>query len=410
MIKVKKLIVLFILLFSFARIFTVGAAENDDMYSYAEKYSLIINGEEGKIGVGEFFGVAEKTENNDETDYEKYFDDLYSALPEDVKNELPKDADKIEANTFGFKFFFRKIKNTVDSLFVPLRKTLFSLLAMITLSAAVQIFAKGTRPGTGQALSSLCTAAICVFVIKEGIFSFERTRAFITLLSEVSTAILPTTVLLLGATGNISSAAIVGNGMNFLCLFLELLFSKIVYPLAGASAGFCAAGSIGNYDTAYSLSAFFRKISNFLTVFSMTFLVFVMAIQSTLASAADTLGMKTVKFAASSFIPLVGGAVSETLNAVGAGFTYVKNTCGAVSVVVIVLLLLPPLLALLGEKLVFSLCASLSGAVGLPKEERMFSEFSALADCLIALAVSASVVFIFILITVINCGVRIGGG
>ena len=383
------------------------AAESDELYSYSEKYSDIVNGEEGKVSVAEFFGVAEDTE---ETDYGKYYVQLYSALPDDIKNELPSEAEKLDASSFGFEFFFEKIKSEAEKLFVPFRKTLFSLLAMIILSAAVQFFAKGAREGTGQALSALCTAAICIFIVKEGIFSFDRTRAFINSLSEVSTALLPTTVLLLGATGNISSAAIVGNGMNFLCLFLELLFSKIVCPLVGASAGLSAAGSIGSFDTAYSLSAFFRKISIFLTVSSMTFLVFIMAIQSTLASAADTLGMKTVKFAASSFIPLVGGAVSETLNAVGAGFVYVKNTCGAVAVVIILLILLPPLLSLLGEKLIFSLCATVSSAVGLTKEEKLFSELSALTDCLTALAVSASVVFIFILLTVIACGVRIGGG
>ncbi len=392
-----------------------NTSELSDIYSYvSEKYDVGTKQirKEEKVTVGEFFGVTDGEDSKDTSkifDGEEYLKDFYDSIPEEIKKELPSDETDTSFEKYGPEFFLEKIKSVSKTLLFSANGSLSAVLSLLIVSAVFKKFSEGAESGTGQALSFLCTCAVFVCIFETEIFDPAVTGNFLVSLREVTTAVLPTLAFLLAATGNVTTAALTGQNITLLCAVLEHLYSSVLFPFICASAGLCIVGCITSEKAVLSLSSFFKKISDLITVFSMAFFVFVMAMQSAFATAADTLGLKTVKFAVGSFVPLVGGAVSETLGLVGGGFTYVKNTCGGVALAVIFILLLPPLLSLIFEKFIFSLLGAVSGLLDLPETEKLFCELSSIINCFIAITVSAAVVFIFIIIFVINCSVRLGG-
>lgn len=413
--KYKKftgaLVTVIILAVSFAFTVNANAVVSDSFDHYKEKYEKYISEyPDTKISFEEFF-KADDTAQVSGTSSDNYLDEFYYSLPDDIKKQLPSwDKDGPSPNSFGFDFFVDKIKAAVKELFPSYKSSLLSILGILMVSAVSAKLSENASQGSRQALGIVSAAAIAVCILNTGVLETSRIKIFIDSISGISTAVLPVITALLASTGNLTSAALVGQSLVTVCTVLEFVFSKAALPLLTASTGLTIVSGAVGIDEGYQISAFFRKLSTFITVFSMSFLVFVIAVRSTLASAADGIGMKTIKFAVGNFVPFVGGTVSETINTVGAGFVYIKNTCGALSLVVLFILTVPPLIALALGKLVFYSGMSAGRLLGCTAEAKMFSELSEIMNSLIALLVSASVVFVYILIFVISCGVRIGGG
>ena len=89
-----------------------------------------------------------------------------------------------------------------------------------------------------------------------------------------------------------------------------------------------------------------------------------LSVRSLVASAADTLTARSVRLLASG-IPIVGSAVSEAYSTVQGSIRLLRNGTGAVGILIIVWLTLPPILSLLIYRAMFwlmQLFAELSGA------------------------------------------------
>lgn len=395
------------------RAYARDGSMSQDVFGYAEKYEeLMLAAEsEDKISVEEFFGMSDQSENYTQTETASHLRTYLESLPDEAAALLPPiDEENGSAyESFTFDFFIHRLSDAVGAQVTPFKRTLFQVLGIILLSFAAGRFCDGMRAETGQAVGIVCAASVCLVLVGNGVFDLRELKSYLTSLSDVSTAMLPTVTMLLAATGNVTAAALTGQSMTLLCTVLEYLFSRVVFPLIAFSSGLCITGCIFGEKTAMSLSALLHKTASFVTVFFMSLLVFVTGVRSTLAAAADSIGIRTVKFAVGSFIPYVGGAVSEAVNAVGAGLGYVKNTCGIISVVVIFLLMLPPLISILLSKAVLGISCCVAQILDCSIEARLLSQLGGIYNCMLALIVSASVVFIFVLVTVISCGVRIGG-
>ncbi len=411
----KSIIIIFLIisccLYCAASVCAATDGSDYGFFDYVEKYDDYVNDKNGeKMTVEEFFGIEESSSDkvSDERDY---LAEYFEAIPEDVRNELPSGADgDFSFDSYDFSYFSDKLKKAALNLFPSYKSSMLSILAILLVSGVCTKFSENTRIGIRHAFSIVSCTALGVCIFNTGIFELGNIRSFINSVSQVSTTLIPTLTALLAATGNLSSAVLAAENLTVVCTVTELVFSKIVYPLVSVSAAVSLVGAALNFDEGLAVSGLFRKAATFITVFTMSFLVFVIAVQTKLSSAADSIGIKTVKFAVGNFIPFVGGAVSETLNTVGAGLGYVKNTCGSVSLVVLFILVLPPLLSLFFGKMMFYVSSSVADMLGCKIEAKLFTELFAISDSLIALVVSASVVFVYILLFVINCGVKFGGG
>jgi stage III sporulation protein AE len=70
-----------------------------------------------------------------------------------------------------------------------------------------------------------------------------------------------------------------------------------------------------------------------------------LSLQQMVAAAGDSLGSRVVKFSLSSFVPVVGGVLSDAYNTVVGCGGLLRSTVGAFGVLSVVLVVLPPLLS-----------------------------------------------------------------
>ena len=135
----------------------------------------------------------------------------------------------------------------------------------------------------------------------------------------------------------------------------------------------------------------------------MLLLCFVLGVQSTLARSSDGLALRTARFAAGSFLPVVGGSVSETLSTVAGSVQYLRGTVGVGGIAVMLYAFLPMFLSVLLTRFSLSLSAAAAGLLACPREEKFLSEAAGVWGYFLAIISALFVMVVFSLTLMARC-------
>jgi stage III sporulation protein AE len=130
--------------------------------------------------------------------------------------------------------------------------------------------------------------------------------------------------------------------------------------------------------------------------------------RSILVGQADTLGMKGIKYAVSSMIPVVGGAVSGTLSTVAVGIGALRGICGVAGIFLLALLLLPTLIHLLLTRALLNLTATVASLLSCDGEAKLLGEMASLQGYLAAAVSICAVLLVMALTILIHSGTALG--
>jgi len=138
-----------------------------------------------------------------------------------------------------------------------------------------------------------------------------------------------------------------------------------------------------------------RSVLNWVFVFITTVLTAVLFFQNTLASSADTLAARSVKFAVTSFVPVIGGMIGDVSRTIIGSIQVLKSITGIFGILVIVITLLPPLITVILNKFMLQISGAFALILGMDKQSDFLKEMGSLLNITIAVMVCAALVFIF---------------
>ncbi len=159
-------------------------------------------------------------------------------------------------------------------------------------------------------------------------------------------ALIPVLAAILTVSGN-PAAALSSSGAAFTAAqFIESFASETALPLIGTAGALGITGSMLPTLRLSAVSEIIRK--TLITVLSTGVALFsgFLSFKSLLASAADGMAVKGVKLAASTFVPVVGGALSEAYTSVLGSLSLLKTTVGIYGIAAILLTALPVIINL----------------------------------------------------------------
>lgn len=148
-----------------------------------------------------------------------------------------------------------------------------------------------------------------------------------------------------------------------------------------------------------NLLKFFKK--NILTVMSFITMIMltVISYQHIVSAGKDSVSGRTVKFAASNFIPIVGSAVGESFKTLSSGLKYLKNTVGGAVMLSLVITVLPAILQIFLAKIYFNFLGFTAGITGCKSEQGVFESSVSILDILNAIIICISVLSLLLVIT-----------
>ena len=240
-----------------------------------------------------------------------------------------------------FSQIFRFIKTGIKE---PL-KCAGSVLAVMLLIAVANTF-EGFAPfnNTASYIFTLCS----VTAILLPMFSLiESAASAIKGISVLMDGFIPIYAGILTVGGKTATAT----GMSFLLTFaagaVGSLSAFVIVPLMSCYLGVAVVSGIMPIGAINRLGDGIKKAAMWILSFILTLFIGILSIQATVNKAADNLGLKTVKFMIGSFVPVAGGALSETLGTLIGSVGLLKSSVGMFAVIAIAAMILPVVIELL---------------------------------------------------------------
>ncbi len=240
-------------------------------------------------------------------------------------------------------------------------KLLAKICAVLLLGAVWKAAESGTSP---LSLAFRAVTILSLTLILQNALSSTLKVAFDTMnaTNTFLLASLPVSGMLLVMKGQVQRATLQGVSLQHVIAVFSVITSKILAPTLRFLMALTLAGSLGG--DASSLTGYVAKFLKRSFVFLFTILSAILTLQNALCGAADSVAMRGVRFAAGSFIPVVGNLVGESARTLAAGLDLVSKECGVFCVVILVYLLGRPLLLLAVQKAVLSLAGAASELLG----------------------------------------------
>lgn len=172
-------------------------------------------------------------------------------------------------------------------------------------------------------------------------------------------AIVPTLSALLVAAGAVTSAAVLHPMLLVTVVLVGTAIRHIVFPLSLVSLVLGIVGNLSSQMTGSRLAGLANKAAVFvLSLLCIAFLG-VVTVRGALVPLVDGVGLKTAKFLAGKFVPVVGGVFSGAVEVVAGGSVLIKSAIGAFGLFVVIVLAAFPLVKLGSILFIFRLIGAL---------------------------------------------------
>jgi stage III sporulation protein AE len=177
-------------------------------------------------------------------------------------------------------------------------------------------------------------------------------------------ALLPLLLALLASIGSIASSALFHPLIIFLVNTSGILVNQFVLPLLFFSAVLGMVSTLSDQYKVSKLADFFRNIAVGLLGIFMTVFLGVISVQGASTAATDGLTIRTAKFIAGNFIPVVGKMFTDATDTVMSASILLKNTVGVTGLGILFMICVFPLLKVLSLGIIFNLSAAILQPLG----------------------------------------------
>lgn len=325
--------------------------------------------------------------------------DMYGALPDGVRDSLP---DRLENDisengesavaSLGAEYIASLAASALKAAFAYSVKPLAAVIGVLLLSALLNSAGAAAAGGEAVALSSAVSVTVTIFGAITPLF--KLTSDTLSGIGLIMKGILPVMTGIYAMSGNITTASVNSTWLMLLLTFLETLTESLLMPLLCTCTGFIAVTTLSRFTGAPDMSGVsgeLKKALTFLLAAAGTVFTTVMAHQTALAKSADSVALRSLKFASGNMIPVIGGALGEAADGYLAGVSLIRSASGTLAAAAVISYVLPALLKIAVLRAGLSAVAAGAEIMGRGKEAAVVREAGEVLGIAVALICTASV-------------------
>ena len=210
-------------------------------------------------------------------------------------------------------------------------------------------------------------------------------------------ALLPLLISLLAGVGALTSAALFTPLMLFIISSVSIVIKDVVLPLLFLTATLDCLNYLSDKYRLSNLANLLKQAGMMTLGLLMVLFIGIITIQGAAGSVADGLTLRTAKFATSTFIPVVGKVLADTVELVMGASLLIKNAVGIFGVIAIFMICLLPLIKLLSLIVVIKISGALVQPMG---DEKMAKCLDSIANNLLLVFGSVVVVALMFFLSI----------
>ena len=273
------------------------------------------------------------------------------------------------------------------------------LISLMIIIAAMQLFISPSASPSMQKSFVTYTGLITALMLYRPMCDIlSLTDICLTRLCSIMNLLTPIMEVLFLSAGSLTQLSVSTQAVMIFVTTAGNFTAYLLTPMTNLLFTLSTISSICDEAKMNHLTGSLRKWILRLLQLSTIFFSFMLSTQSVLAKSADSLGMKTARFAIGSFIPIAGGVLAETLSTLREGVALLKNAAGIGGILVMVLLLLPDILRLFLTRFTLYLVGTAADLLKLDKFSSLANELHGILELLIGLVLFTALMFVLIII------------
>ena len=300
-------------------------------------------------------------------------------------------------NAISYSNFFASLFSNVIELIL----SYLPILSVIVAIGVISNLLNGTKSkfnekSTGNLIGIVCFLAVVTLIV--GIVSnlTKKTGDAIAGMVGQMNIIFPILLTLMTGIGATASVGAFQPVVAIMSTYIADIFNYYIVPLFIISFVFSI---VSNFSNNIKLDKFTSFISSLFKwsvgiIFTLFFAVF--SIQGISAGSFDSVGIRTTKYTIKSYIPIMGGYLSDGMDLILASSLLIKNSIGLVGILLLITTILSPLL----EVVIFSLLLKLISAILQPIGSNISNFLTSTSKAVVILTTSLIAIGFMYLISV----------
>lgn len=353
-------------------------------------------------------------------DVEKLFEDSVNETLQNTDlsqfDSIISNLDEESVNSFGTSSFFDKVNQILSgemgenfgTILLQILNLLFGnigrylpvvcvVVAIAILGSLVAGLKSDGAHNVDQIVGFACFGFIVVLISVQCVDLLNQVQNCINQLKLQMDAIFPILLTFVAGLGGAVSLGIFQTSTAILANLVLQVFTIFIIPLFLISFVFSI---LGNLVDSVKLSKFNDLIGTILKwSIGIVFGVFstVLTIQGVVAGSFDGMSINATKFALKSYIPILGGYLSDGFNYVAASGVVVKNSVGLAGLMLLVSSILPCFVRLVVFAVLLKLASAVCEPIGMNRISNFLSQSSKLLFYLTGILLSISFMYVLTL-------------
>ncbi|MEW9699138.1 stage III sporulation protein AE [Paenibacillus sp. SI8] len=244
-------------------------------------------------------------------------------------------------------------------------KLLASIVILTVFSMILETLQSSFERNTVSKLGySIAYMVLIIIAINSFSVAISYAKTAITSMIQFMLAIVPLLLTLLASMGNVTSVAILHPLIVFMIHSVGTAIYVFVFPLLFFSALLHIVSSLSERYKVTQLANLLRTISLSLLGVFVTVFLGVLSVQGTAGAVRDGVAIRTAKYVAGNFVPVVGRLFSDATETVVGASLLVKNAIGLVGVVILIMLCAFPAIKILTLAFIYNVSAAIMQPLG----------------------------------------------
>ncbi len=175
---------------------------------------------------------------------------------------------------------------------------------------------------------------------------------------------------------------------------MTLVATGFLVPLISVYLALCLSGAVNDTVNISSVAKGIKKFMMWTMGFCMSVFVGLLTVKSFVSSSADSLTAKTGKFLISSFVPIVGSALSDALGVVNGSLGLIKSAVGGFGILAVLLTFLPSVISIGLMKLSLSAAQCVSEVLDVKKTSALLESTAFVMSILMSFVICFGIMII----------------
>lgn len=322
---------------------------------------------------------------------------VYNASDDDAKalieEENLKVGDSQSISGLSVRSLFSRLWDMfTDELGRPLLM-LGKLLAVTVIFAAVRN-TYNERSEMGSSFGIICMIAMivmCSDILSQCLLGLSGSLESI---NTFMISYIPVFAAITTAGGNPVTAGVYTSSTMILCEAVELIAAKVLLPFISAVTALTIVCAVNPDLRSAGLADSIKKLTVWLLATVMILFTGILTLQGHAGSSADALASKTLRFAATSFIPVIGSSVSDAFTAARGAVGVIRSTLGGIGILIVVFTAARPLLLLISIRLALWCARAVNEILGLSDTSMLFRSLDSVLSIGMSVLIAVACAFI----------------